>query len=94
MKQRKSWTQVLVKKVEQEGESVPLQPILELCGDRRIWIENHQGVREYSMERISVAVRFGQLVLCGEGLRLKKMQGNVLVVSGKIESITVRRGCV
>lgn len=93
MKQRKSWTQSFLERIEQQGESTPLQPILELCGDRRIWIENHNGVTEYSLERISVSVRYGQLVICGAGLHLSRMQGQMLVITGKIESITVRKGC-
>ena len=93
MKHRKSWTQKLVQHMEQQGESVPLQPILELCGDRRVWIENHHGVKEYAPERISVSVRNGQIVICGSGMRLNRMQGKMIVITGKIETITVVKGC-
>lgn len=93
MKRRKSWTQQLVERMEEQGESMPLQPILELCGDRRVWIENHYGVKEYSLERIAVAVRYGQIVICGEGLRVNRMQGQMLVITGKIESIAILKGC-
>lgn len=93
MKRRKSWTQKLVHQIEQQGESVPLQPILELCGDRRIWIENHQGVKEYDPERISIAVRYGQISVCGSGLRLSRMQGKMLLITGRIETIAIVKGC-
>ncbi len=76
-----------------QGESLPHQPILELCSDNRIWIENHRGVREYTKEQICVAVRYGQICICGSGLHLRKMQGRMLVITGNIESISVVRGC-
>lgn len=92
MKREQSWASRLLQGMEVDSETVPLQPVLELCGDRRILIENHFGVSEYSLERICVEVRFGQVVICGCELHLRKMQGQVLVITGKIETISVKRG--
>ncbi len=91
MKQRKSWTEQLLQRLEQQ-QAAPLQPILELCGSRRVWIENHCGVRAYSLERICVAVRYGHIIIHGSGLRLRKMQGQMLVITGEIGSILVEKG--
>ena len=93
MKRRRSWTRDFLQHLEKQGESLPLQPIVELCSDRRVWIENHHGVTEYSTERISVAVRYGQINICGVGLRLSRMQGQMLVITGSIESIAIQKGC-
>ncbi len=92
MKHRKSLTQYFLQRMERQGEAAPLQPILELCGKRRIWIENHCGVKAYSFEQIRIAVRYGHIVINGTGLRLSRMQGQILVITGEIESILLEKG--
>lgn len=71
---------------------MPGQPILELAGDRRVLIENHFGVREYSRERITVKVRYGCVSVCGCGLQLMRMTKEQLVICGRIDGVTVLRG--
>lgn len=92
MKRRISLTQRLMRHMEQQTESGTLQPILELCGDRRIWVENHNGVLEYSLERIGISVRYGSLVIHGTELCLRRMQGQMLVITGSIERIELVKG--
>lgn len=76
------------------GEPLPGQSLLELTGDRQVLIENHQGVKEYSRERVGVKVAFGEILLCGRELELARMRRGQLVVSGIVESIAiVRRRC-
>lgn len=91
MKQRSKWKQHLAASWTLDSETLPLQPILELCGDGRVLIENHKGVTEYGQEKISVSVRYGQVEICGKGLRLCRMQGPQLVILGRIDTITVVR---
>ena len=79
-------------KADLPGESLPIQPLVEICGTGRVLIENHRGVAEYSDERISVKVRFGTVCICGEGLRLCRMSGCQLVITGLIHSIQLMRG--
>ena len=92
MKQKLSWANRLFQTMELGEEPVPLQPVMELCGDRRLLIENHFGVSEYTQERISVKVRFGQILIIGCELKLRRMLGQVLVITGRIEQICVKRG--
>ncbi len=73
-------------------ENVPLQPLVELCGEKRVLIENHGGVTEYSDNRIGVAVRFGAIVITGEKLRLHKMTKCQLVICGSVQSIQLLKG--
>lgn len=91
MKQRSKWKQQLATSWMMDSETLPLQPILELCGERRVLIENHSGVREYGPEKISVGVRYGQVEIVGKNLRLCRMQGPQLVILGRIDTITVVR---
>ncbi len=92
MKRQRPWTDKLLQTTELFGETPPLLPVLELCGDQRVLIENHFGISEYSLERICVEVRFGQLTIIGCDLRVRKMQGEVLVIVGTIEQIVIKRG--
>lgn len=91
MKRQQSWISSVLHSMQMEGETLPLQPVLELCGDRRVLIENHYGVTEYSLERICVQVRFGKIVISGSDLHLRRMQGHVLVITGRIDHICLNR---
>lgn len=74
------------------GEPILLQPLLELCGDRRILIEHHLGICDYSSEQITVKVKYGHLRICGSTLEVCKMTSEQLVITGCIGIITVIRG--
>lgn len=92
MEHRPLWKQRVMAHMRQFKDAIPLQPIMELCGDRRILVENHQGIKRYSPEQIAISVRFGQITICGTGLHINKMEGQMLVITGLIESIFVERG--
>ena len=73
------------------AEPLPGQPIVEIAGDRRVLIENHFGVKEYSRERIGVKVKYGVVTVCGCGLELIRMTKEQLVISGRIDGVTLAR---
>ena len=73
------------------GEPLPGQPLLELAGDRRVLIEHHKGVVQYCRERICVRVQYGTVCVCGGELELSRMTGDQLVISGRIDQITIGR---
>ncbi len=73
------------------GEPLPFQPLVELAGDRRVLIEHHGGVVQYSRERVCVRVRYGVVSICGCGLEISRMTGQQLVISGRIDEISVNR---
>mgnify|MGYP002456976651 CR=1 FL=1 len=69
------------------------QPIVEIAGDRRVLIENHFGVKEYSREKIGVKVKYGLVCVCGCNLELIRMTKEQLIISGRIDAVTlIRRG--
>lgn len=70
-----------------QDQPLPGLPIVELAGNRRVLIENHCGVREYSRERIGVKVKSGLVVICGQGLELSRMTRELLVIQGTIEAV-------
>lgn len=73
-------------------ESYPGHPIIEIAGDFRILVENHQGVVEYGSERILIKVAFGIACVCGIHLEMIHMSKEQLVICGKIDSIQLQRG--
>lgn len=77
----------LARDEELQDQPLPGLPIVELAGNRRVLIENHRGVREYSRERIGVKVKSGMVVVCGQGLELSHMTKQQLVIQGTIEGI-------
>ena len=75
------------------AEPLPRQPIVEIAGDRRVLIENHFGVKEYSREKIGVKVKYGLVCVCGCDLELIRMTKEQLIISGRIDAVTlIRRG--
>lgn len=92
MKNRQLWTHNFSEEMDISGESFPRQTIVELCGDRRVLIENHEGVSDYGPERIGVKVRFGLIVITGAQLRLCRMQAHQLIIIGKIQNVQIERG--
>jgi len=75
------------------GAVIPGQSIVEISGDRRVLIENHYGVSQYSQEKIGVKVKFGYVCVCGCGLELVRMTKEQLVIAGRIDSVNlIRRG--
>ncbi len=69
-------------------------PILELCGDDRLLIENHRCVIGYNDRKVSVRVEYGVLEIEGRGLVLAGLQKEQLLVRGKIDVVLLlREGC-
>ncbi len=74
-------------------ESLPGLPVAELWGDRRVLVEHHRGILQYSGEQILVKVSYGQLRVCGACLEISLMTKDQLLISGRIDGIEViRRG--
>ena len=61
--------------------------LVEVCNNRRILIENHQGVLAYQNNEISVGVRNGNIRVCGERLKLIRMNREQLVITGVISTL-------
>lgn len=93
MKDRRSILDALLDGADLPGEPIPGIPVVEISGECRVLIEHHRGVTMYSRERICVKVKFGQIAVCGCGLELMRMTKEQLVISGRIDSVSLlRRG--
>lgn len=87
----RNWVQRLADGADLAAEPLPGVPVVELAGERRVLIERHGGVTEYSPERICVKVCYGQVCVCGCGLELTCMTRNQLMISGRIDGIQLQR---
>ena len=76
---------------ESAMDTVSIQPIIEIVGDRRVLIENHRGVAAYGKEKILVCVKFGSVCICGCNLEMMHMTKEQLVICGRIDSVSLQR---
>ena len=74
------------------GEATPGQPIVEIVGQNRVIIENHNCVTAYSPNNIQVKVSFGYICISGNCLTLSIMTREKLVITGAICCITLQKG--
>lgn len=72
-------------------EGIPGVPVVELLGDRQVLVENHRGVSEYSAHKIGVKVKYGVVAICGCDLELKQVAKDQLVISGRVDCVSVLR---
>ena len=73
-------------------ECAPGLPLLEIIGNQRVLIENHQGVTAYGQNEIRVKVCFGQMCVSGADLKLACMSKHQLVIIGQIHGISIFKG--
>lgn len=87
----RNWLQRIADGMELEMESLPMLPVVEIAGDKRVLIEHHGGIMEYSGRQIGVKVRFGTVCICGRELEVIRMSGQQLVISGQIDCVQLHR---
>ena len=91
MKGNRNILQRMTESMDLDVDAIQGQPLIEIAGDSRVLIENHFGVREYTPERIGVNLKYGSVLICGCGLKLSRMTKEQLVISGRIDGVTLRR---
>lgn len=73
------------------GVPIPGETLVEIMGESRVLIENHKGVTVYECDRIHVKVCFGELCIRGSRLELARMTNCQLVITGRIDCVTMLR---
>lgn len=91
MGKRRNFLEHMMEQAALGPEAVPGQPIVEIAGEHRVLIENHQGVAVYGQERILVNVKFGAVCICGCNLEMMHMTKEQLIICGKIDSVGLQR---
>lgn len=75
-----------------DPSQLPVRPLVEISGQKRVLIENHQGVCGYDRGEILVSVSYGTVAVRGSGLCLQRMTKEQLVICGCIHSIVLQGG--
>lgn len=70
----------------------PGVPLIEICDNRRVLIENHNGITCYCSNEIFVKVKRGDIHVLGEGLYLCRMNKTKVIITGKITSVQMHLG--
>ena len=72
--------------------AVPGMPLIEIYGQERVLIENHQGVTQYGEDRIRIRVKYGDICVSGCDLELARMSKCQLVITGSIRNVSLCGG--
>lgn len=91
MKRKGDWMQRLAENLELPSEPIPGLPLVEIAGEGRVLVENHQGVCQYGPELICIRVKYGTVSIRGRGMKLAHMSRAQLVISGKIDCVSLHR---
>lgn len=91
LKRGGNWMERLAEGMDLPGEPLPGQPLIEVAGERRVLIEHHRGVTQYSREEICVKVSYGNVQIRGCSLELTRMTAHQLVISGRIDCVMLHR---
>jgi sporulation protein YqfC len=68
-------------------EAVAGVPKVTLTGSRRVLIENHRGLREYSRECVEINGGRIRIRLQGQGLELRAMDAGDILLTGDIFTV-------
>ena len=60
---------------------------VEITAGKRLLIDNHRGVLNYSEETVTALLPDGKLTVCGDRLRMKAMTDRQLLITGRIDSV-------
>ena len=69
---------------------LPGLPLIEICGQSRMLIENHRGIAGYGSCEIQINVCHGCVVVNGENLKVTNMCKDKLVITGRIHTVNLR----
>ncbi|MGI6358105.1 MAG: sporulation protein YqfC [Bacillota bacterium] len=62
-------------------------PRVTMVGNIQLTLENHRGVIEYSASRTRVAVDKGELIVRGQGLQIRSIVAEEIVIDGLISDV-------
>jgi sporulation protein YqfC len=63
-------------------------PRITWIGDMQLFVENHRGLLEFTGETLRLTVAQGELCVRGEGLVLRTIHAQEIVVEGRIQTLT------
>ena len=83
------WMERATELMDLPGDALAGLPRIELVGDKELRMENHKGILAYGTEEIHVSGGTILFKITGEGLELRAMTGEELLITGKIGQISL-----
>lgn len=62
-------------------------PVISVCGDREIYIENHKGLAGYTDSEIRIKMRGGVMRVVGSSLKIIVMEYDRMVINGVFRGV-------
>jgi len=62
-------------------------PKLTVIGRTEVYLENHRGIIEYSLNRLRISLSRGFLQIEGQNLEIKALMPDEMSISGEVHSI-------
>lgn len=90
-KERTTIKEKFVEVLELPKEIVLNLPKFTMVGNKDIIIENYKGIIEYDVSRIRINTGIGIVRMTGEGMIIKEITSEDIMVSGEITSIEFLR---
>jgi len=88
---KKSYWNRIADAAQLHSEPLPGLSFVEIASDCRVLIERHQGVMKYDRQQICVKTTYGCILVGGCNLVLTEMTHAQLVITGRIESVLLKR---
>lgn len=86
-KWRENAKQWLLNKMDLPSDAVMDLPRITMIGQLHIYIENHNGVLQFSDKELHLALKQGQLLIKGESFVLKTILPEEILLEGKINQV-------
>ena len=90
MRKGKDFLNIIADAMDMDNIPMPGTLLVEICDQRRVLIENHRGVVGYACHEVVIKVPFGFLHICGDGLYLNRMSSAQLIITGRIDAVSLR----
>lgn len=84
---KKDLTNTVSEKLSLPPETIADIPLVQMHGKRRVSVENHRGILEYTDSTVKVSVKRGSLSVIGSGLSILRMTRRCVEISGTIRAL-------
>ena len=92
MKKAQKLLETAAERLDLPGDVVAGLPRLELTGFSQLSVEQHRGIKEYTPEAVTVALKKGSIRITGQKLSITLMNHEYVVVNGAIQNIQLTGG--
>ena len=66
------------------------RPLIMLVGEKKLYLENHNGIALYQKDLIKIRLKIGILEIKGDKLEIEKIEAVDLLISGDINSLAYK----